>query len=89
MVLVSDYLEVLEDVVEERLGPASQVEPRIRVWAALEESLHLLPVVVVDVAVSARPDELADLQVALLREQVGEQRVARDVERDAEEDVGG
>ena len=44
--------------------------------------------VVVDVAVAARPDEVARLEVALLREHVREERVARDVERDAEEDVG-
>ena len=42
----------------------------------------------IEVAVAARPDELAGLQVALLREHVCEQRVARDVERHAEEDIG-
>ena len=42
----------------------------------------------VQVAVAARPDQLARLQVALLREQVREQRVARDVEGQAEEYIG-
>ncbi len=54
---------------------------------ALELRLDLLAVVVVDVAVAARPDQVADLEVALLREHVREKRVARDVERDAEEHV--
>ena len=41
----------------------------------------------IEVAVAAGPDELARLEVALLREHVGEQRVARDVERHAEEHI--
>jgi hypothetical protein len=44
--------------------------------------------VAVDMAVAAGPDEVADVEVALLREHVREQGVARDVERHAEEDVG-
>ena len=43
--------------------------------------------VVVDMAVAARPDEIAHLEVGLLREQVRHERVARDVEGDSEEDV--
>src|SRR3546814_15812218 len=42
----------------------------------------------IEVAIAAGPNELVHLQIALLREHVGEQRVARDVERNAEEDVG-
>ena len=44
--------------------------------------------VAVDVAVAAGPDEIADVEVALLGQHVRQQRIARDVERDAEEDVG-
>src|SRR6185312_7200692 len=44
--------------------------------------------IAVQVAVAARPDELAGLEIALLREHVGEQRVAGDIERHAEEDIG-
>ena len=44
--------------------------------------------VAVDVAVAAGPDEVADVQLALLRHHVRQQRVARDVEGHAEEDVG-
>src|SRR5205085_9589280 len=85
---VVDELEVAEVVLEDRRWPAPEHEPRKRVRVALELRLDLLAVVVVDVAVATGPDEIADLEVALLREHVREQRVARDVEGDAEEDVG-
>src|SRR5262245_1392703 len=87
MMLVADDPEVLEGVVEDRRGPTVQRQRRKRERVARELRLHLLAVVVVDVAVAARPDEVADLEVALLREHVREQGVARDVERNAEEDV--
>ena len=51
-------------------------------------SANLLDVVVVDVAVAAGPDEVADLEPGLLRDHVRQQRVGGDVERDAEEQVG-
>src|SRR3989442_14206129 len=41
----------------------------------------------VDVAVAAGPDEVADVEVALLREHVRQERVAGDVERNSQEDV--
>jgi hypothetical protein len=50
--------------------------------------VDLLEVVQVEVAVAAGPDEVADVEVALLREHVREQRVAGDVERHAQEQVG-
>ena len=43
--------------------------------------------VLIDVAVAARPDEVAGLEVALLRDHVREERVARDVEGNAQEHV--
>ena len=42
----------------------------------------------VDVAVAAGPDEVAEAEVAAVRDHLREQRVARDVERHAEEQVG-
>src|SRR5437868_8159230 len=42
----------------------------------------------IKVAVAAGPDEVAHFEAALLGEHVGEERVAGDVERHAEEDVG-
>ena len=51
-------------------------------------SVRLLEVIQVQVAVAAGPDEIADREVRLLREDVGQQRIGGDVERHAEEDVG-
>ena len=49
---------------------------------------NLLGVVVVNVAIAAGPDEVAYIEIALLRDHVREQGVAGDVERHAEEEVG-
>jgi hypothetical protein len=80
VVLVLQHLEVLVGVVEDRRRPPPDVQHRVGVGRARELRLHLLGVVAVDVAVATRPDELAGLQVALLRQHVREQRVAGDVE---------
>jgi hypothetical protein len=42
---------------------------------------RLIQMVRIEMAIAAGPDELADLQPALLRENVREQRVVGDVER--------
>src|SRR6185312_14823912 len=88
MMLVVHELEILEGVVEQGGGPAPDVESRRRERSARELQLRLLEMIEVKVAVAAGPDELARLEIALLREHMGEQRVARDVERHAEEYVG-
>ena len=44
--------------------------------------------IVVDVAVAPGPDEIANIQVALLREHVGQQGVTGDVEGHAQKDIG-
>ena len=43
--------------------------------------------VAIDMAVATGPDELAHIQIALLRHHVGEQGVAGDVEGHAQKDV--
>src|ERR1700677_4100871 len=88
MILVVHELEVLESVVEQGCGPAPDVESRRRQRSARELQLRLLEMIDIEMAVAARPDELAGLEVALLREHVREQRVARDVERHTEKDIG-
>ena len=50
---------------------------------------RLLEVVEIEVRVAERVDELAGLQAGHLRHHHRQQRVGRDVERHAEEDVGG
>src|ERR1700757_5538582 len=63
---------------------------KFRVWPRVTTELlgDLLDVVVVDVAVTAGPDELTDRQTGLRGHHVGEQRIAGDVERHTEEQVG-
>ena len=85
-VVVDD--EVLVLVVEDRRRPARELEHRVGEGRARQLQLDLLGVVAVDVAIAAGPDEIADVEVALLRQHVRQQRIARDVERHAEEDVG-
>ena len=58
-------------------GVAGQLEP------------GLVEVVEVEVRVAQRVHEVADLEAGHLGDHVGEQGVGRDVERHAEEDVGG
>ena len=49
---------------------------------------RLIEMVQIQVAVAAGPDEIAHIQIALLRDHVREQRIRSDVERHAQEDVG-
>ena len=63
MVLVADDVEVLELVVEDRRAAVVETKRRVRVRVAGEQRLDLLAVVVVDVAVAAGPDEVAELEV--------------------------
>ncbi len=82
------HFEVLETVVKEAVRAAQDVQRGVGVGSARELQFHLLEVVAVDVAVAACPDEVAHVQIALLRHHVGQQRVAGDVEGHAQEDVG-
>ena len=52
-----------------------------------ELQLHLFVVVAVDVAVATGPDEIAHVQIALLRHHVGEQGVAGNIEWHTQKDV--
>src|SRR5256714_11594187 len=87
MVLVIHELEVLVLVGENARRAAADHQLRQRERRARELQVRLLEMIQVQVAVAAGPDELAGLQIALLREQVREQRVAGDVERYAEKHV--
>jgi hypothetical protein len=87
VVAVVDQPEVLVAVLEQRRG---RVEGQLRERQDLAGELlaHLRQVVGVDVTVAAHPDEVARRQADLLGDHPGEQRVAGDVERHAEEQVG-
>jgi len=85
--VVAHDLEVLDLVVEDRIGLAIDHELGQRTRFARQLLVDLVEVVLVDVRVTARPDELTYLVAGLLRHHVQEQRVARDVERHAQEHV--
>src|SRR4051812_44068577 len=87
MVLVADDGDVVVGVVEQGVGVA-QLEAWEVIGRPRQLRAHLLDVVVVDVTVAAGPDELAHLEPDLLSDHVRQQRVARDVERHTEEEVG-
>jgi hypothetical protein len=71
-----------------RRRAALDVQRGVGKGRAAELQLHLRVVVAVDVAVAAGPDEVAHLQVTLLRHHVGEQGVAGNVEGHTQKDVG-
>ena len=95
MRLVALEDEVLVLVVEDRLRRTREPHRRVRerracrVLVQPKLPLHLLDVVVVDVAVAARPDEVARFEPGLLGDHHRQQRVAGDVERHSEEHVRG
>src|SRR5689334_22938431 len=88
MVLVVAELEVLVAVVEDARRPAADAQCWCGQRSALQLQLRLLEMIEVQVTIATGPDELAGNEVALLREQVREQRVAGDVERYPEKNVG-
>src|SRR6266404_5476103 len=87
MILVVHELEVLVLIRENARRPAADHQLRQRERRTRELQVRLLEMIQVQVAVPAGPDELAGLEIALLREQVCEQRVAGDVERYAEKHI--
>src|SRR5712691_4118054 len=87
MMLVIHELEVLVLISENARRAAADQQLRQRERRARQLQVRLLQMIQVQVAVAAGPDELAGLEIALLREQVREQRVAGDVEWYAEKHI--
>src|SRR5260221_4209075 len=81
-------LEIVKHVVEQAGRLAPDIQGRQGIRSARELQLRLLEVVKVQMTVTPRPDEFAQLQVALVGDHVGEQCVGGDVERHAEQCVG-
>ncbi len=63
MVLVVQHLKVFIGVVQDRLGPALDLQRGVGVGRAAELQLHLLKLVAVDVAVATGSGEVAHGQV--------------------------
>ena len=87
MLVVLD-LEVLPHEVVDRLYAFANDQPWELADGLPQLLIDLIDVVEVDVCVTSRPDELADLQVAEAGDHVGQQRVAGDVEGYTQEHVG-
>src|SRR5262245_1916991 len=85
--VVVDDGDVVVGVAEDRIT-RRQNEVRVRPRLTRQLLGDLLDVVVVDMAVTAGPDELPDAETGLRGHHVREQRVTGDVERHAEEQVG-
>lgn len=89
MRIVTFNLEVFKTVVENRRRFAFDDQLRQRTRFAAQLQVGLLKMVAVQMGVAAGPDEITDLQIALLRHHMHQQRVAGDIERQAEEYVAG
>ena len=85
--IVVVHPEIFEREVEERLGRPNDIQRGQFPCFARKLPAHLLEVVLVDVRVTARPNELTHLQTANCRHHVRQQRVAGDVERHTEEHI--
>src|ERR1700753_1527936 len=85
-VIVLDH-DVVVGVVEDRVTRCKN-EFRVRTLGASELFGDLLDMVGVYVPVAAGPDEVTDTQARLRGHHVRQQRIARDVERHTEEQVG-
>ena len=89
MRLVAFEREILvaegEDVLHRRIEP----QRRQRLRRARQLQMRLLEMIEIKMRVAEGVDELAGLKPGHLRDHHGQQRVGGDVERHAEEDIGG
>src|SRR3546814_18506839 len=79
--LIAEDLEILIFIGIDRGRMPFEVETGQRIGIARQLQPHLIHVVAVAVGVAARPDELADLPIALLRQHTDQPRIAGDVAR--------
>ena len=87
MWIVADDLKIFEFEIIDRIDLPFDHQFRKRLWFAGKDEVDLFEVVVVDVAVSARPDELAWLKSHDMRDHLRQQRVRGDIERNAEKGI--
>lgn len=88
MRVVGGKTQIFEAIVEKRVRAPFENQRRQRPRVARQLQFRLLQMVVIQMAVTARPDKIARIQVALMRDHVRKQRVRCDVERNAQECVG-
>ncbi len=75
MRLVAEDLEILVPVVRDVHGPAQHRERRQGLRRTCELGIGLLEVIEVEMAVAARPDEVSDREIRLLRQDVRQQGI--------------
>src|SRR5262249_56446319 len=75
MSLIIRDLEIIEPVIEDGLWSAFDDQLRQWIRLAAELQLHLIQVIQVDVAISPSPDEIANVEIALLCDHMSQQRV--------------
>ena len=73
--IIIEDLKILELVISDRCWLALNYEFGQRPRFSLELLLHTLDLVQVNVTIAPSPDEVPGLQVALLRNHAGEQRI--------------
>ena len=88
MTLVVEHFKVFVFVFKNRSGFALDVQGGVGKGLTAELQRHLVFVIAVDVAITTGPNEIAHVQIALLRHHVCEQCIAGNVERHTQENVG-
>ena len=87
MRIIAGHHHILRRIAEHVRRAARQLQFRERLGIALQLLCHQMPVVGIDVAVGAHPDDLAGRQVALLRQHPQQQRRLEDVEGKAQAEI--
>ncbi len=94
MRVVTRQFKILKLKIEQPVQAAQLIcpgylQPGQFFWLAGEQYVHLVEVICIDVEIAECVDELADPEAADVRDEVGEQCVAANVEGYAEEGIGG
>jgi hypothetical protein len=85
--IVQDF-KVFVFVFKDGCGLSLDVQGGVCKWRSAELKRNLFFVIAVNVAITTGPNEIANLQIALLRHHVSQQGVACNVEGHAQEDIG-
>ena len=87
MVLVVLDFEVIKLIFAECVGFPENLQRRWWKWIAAELLFDLVHMIIIDMTVSAGPDELSDVEIRLLCDDVQQQRIGRDIKWNAKKHV--
>src|SRR5271168_96135 len=85
---IAKNFEILERIIEQTRRLTPNLEPRQGKGCARQLQIGLRQVIQVQMTIAAGPYEIADLEIALLREHMRQQRVGSDVEGNAQQRIG-